>query len=152
MKKTLLIIAALAAFGLTATAQIGAPATIITSGTGEAYAAITNNTSCTFTNAIIDCTKGTYVCLQLKAELHTTGTTANSMTLQGSNDKVNWSSSGTPPFPPAIAWTPASTTAVITVTNISVQGMAYLRIRTLANANANTDSHMTNYTVKAWVK
>lgn len=129
----------------------GGATTLITSGVGEAYAAITNNTSCTFTNAIIDCRDATYVCLQLKAALHTSGTTANSFTLQGSADMVNWTAT-TPLDCPTIAWTPAGATAVVTTTNIPVKGLPYIRIATIANANGNTDSHLTNYTVKYFTK
>lgn len=129
------------------------PFTLIQSFTtdvSETYKAITNNTSCAFSYAIIDCTKGENVCIQIVASLSGAGTTANTLTLQGSVDKSDWASN-VPITVPSIAWTPAGTAAVITVTNIPVIGIPYLRVATIANANANTGA-ITNYSVKYFVK
>ena len=141
IKYTLALVALLAATLLPASAQLGTPSTLITSGVNEAYAGITNNTSCAFTNAIIDLRGKTSVALGVKAALDAAGTTANTITVQQSIDRVNWTGMMT------FTQTPAGTTPVITVTNLSVGGVPYIRVSAIANANANTGA-ITNYTVK----
>lgn len=148
MKITLKKIIAVAALFLcvaTAQAQLGVPSKVITSGAKEAYAAITNNTSCTFTNAILDVSKGKDATVWFSSALSGAGTTANTVTLQASNDKITW-----------VAWgsftvTPAGTTRTAAYTNTEVGGFQYLRVSAIANANANTGfitNYFVNYTVK----
>lgn len=164
MKKIKTLVAAVAVLALASvafaadivrvTGSPGSPVTIVQSGatdSGEVYAAITNGTTLTLTNAVIDCTGGKQVCVQVKAELHDAGATACTFTLQGSGDKVHWTAT-TPVTTPSIVWTPNGTTAVVTVTNIPVNGIPYLRVRTIVNPAGNTDSYLTNYSVKYFVK
>ncbi len=148
MKKLTMIIGLLLAFTIPALAQIGAGQYVVVSGTTSgAYAAITNNTTAYPTNAIIDCTRSgqTSVAISWKAELSDAGTTANTITIQESVDKQNWETLT------AFTMTPAGTTAATVVTNLTVGASPYLRIYSIANANANT-GYMTNYTVRAYVK
>jgi len=154
MKKLLIIIGL--ATAVTANAQIGAVQTVVKSlpvTVGEVYFHITNNTSCTLTNAIIDCTGGKDVAIQYTQELSGAGTTANTVTLQASTDRVNWSTAadilgGTTT---SFTITPAGTAVKTKVVNYTINGLNYLRVRTIANANANT-GYTTNYFVVAFVK
>lgn len=150
MKKLLIILALSAA--VTAQAQIGAWQTTVKSypvTVGETYFDITNNTACTFTNAIIRCQGGKDVAIQLTCALSDDGTTDNTITFQASVDGVNWASTGITTA--AFVLTPAGTAVATLVTNINVKAVNYLRVLSIANANANT-GYITNYTVTAFVK
>lgn len=133
-------------FATLAQAQLGGGAVVVSSGlTSGAYAAVTNNTSAYPTNAIVDCSQQRDVSIQFTSALHDAGTTANTVVVQESVDKTNWETLLT------FTATPAGTTPVTVVTNITVGASPFLRVYSIANANANT-GHMTNYTIKAWVK
>lgn len=122
------------------------PSTVVESGvTPGAYAAITNNTAAYPTNAIIYASSAKDVAVQWKAELSGAGTTANTLTIQQSVDGLDWQTVK------AIAMTPAGTTPVTVVTNITVGATPYLRVYSIANASGNT-GYVTNYTIKAFVK
>lgn len=136
---------AVIAFTVTASAQLGTPPKLIASGSREAYAAITNNTSCSFTNAIIDATKGKDVYVWFSSELSGAGTTANTVTVQGSADKTTWVAYG------AFTVTPAGTTRVVAGTNMAIGALPYVRVSAIANANGNT-GFITNYSVTYLVK
>lgn len=143
--KYIILAVALLLSVVTAQAQLGSPNRIITSGAKEAFSGITNNTSCTFTNAIMDVSKGQAVTVWFSSELNGAGTTANTVTLQASNDKTTWVSWG------AFTVTPAGTTKTAAYTNTAVGGFQYLRVSSIANANANT-GYITNYFVNYTVK
>lgn len=129
-----------------AQAQLGVPQLAVKSGTTSgAYAAITNNTSAYPTNAIIEVGKYQKCGIQLVAELSGAGTTANTVTIQQSLDRTNWVTHT------AFTITPAGTTAGSVITNLDVSGIPYLRVYSIANANANT-GYMTNYTIRAYPK
>ena len=145
MKKIFFIIAAVVAFVVSASAEIGQPQKVVTSGSGECWAAITNNTTCTFTNAIIDCTQQKDVCFQWTAALSNSGTTANTVTIKESCDKQNWETLT------AFTMTPAGTTPVTVVTNITVGAAPYLLVYSINNANANT-GYITNQTIRVFLK
>jgi hypothetical protein len=148
MKITLKKIAIVAVIAMSATlsqAQLGTPSRVVVSGAKEAYAAITNNTSCAFTNAILDVSKGKDATVWFSSALSGAGTTANTVTLQASNDKTTWITWG------SFTVTPAGTTRTATYTNTSLGGMQYLRVSSIANANANT-GYITNYFVNYTVK
>jgi len=141
--KLLIVGACLALATMAAQAQLGQPSLIISSGTGAWTNYIAPSTTFT-TNAVVDCTTKKDVFLQWKAELNGAGTTANTLTIQGSADGSNWFTYGLLPM------TPAGTTAVTVGTNMSVGALPYLRVRSIANA-ANTGS-ITNYTVRVFQK
>jgi hypothetical protein len=146
MKKWILFAIAVAAFAFSAAAQIGAGQYVVVSGTTSgAYAAITNNTTAYPTNAIVDCTSKKDVCFAFVSALSDAGTTANTVTIYQSVDKQSWQQLT------AFTATPAGTTAVTVVTNIAVGAAPYLKVYSIANANANT-GYMTNYTIRAYVK
>lgn len=131
---------------ITAQAQIGSPAVIVTSGsTSGAYAAITNNTTAYPTNAIVDCSGKKDVCFQFVSALSDAGTTANTVTTQMSVDKQNWVTH--------VLWgvTPAGTDSKVVVTNFAVGALPYLRVYSINNANANT-GYITNYTIRVFTK
>lgn len=152
MKTIKMIVAAaaiLALFALNAEAQSrfrADGANIVVSGSSSgAYAAITNNTSAYPTNAIINAPQGKDVAIQFVSALSGAGTTANTVTIQESVDRENWMTLM------AFTATPAGTTPVTVVTNLSIGAAPYLRVYSIANANANT-GYITNYTVKVNVK
>ena len=113
--------------------------------TSGAYAAITNNTTAYPTNAIISAPAGKDVAIQFVSALSGAGTTANTVTIQESVDRENWMTLM------AFTATPAGTTPVVVVTNLTIGAAPYLRVYSIANANANT-GYITNYTIKANVK
>lgn len=144
--KTFIALIAIVATAIVASAQLGNPQVVVTSGTTSgAYAAITNNTTAYPTNAIIDCSGKKDVAIAFVSSLSGAGTTANTVTIQQSVDRSNWQTLT------AFTATPAGTTAVTVVTNLTVGAVPYLRIYSIANANANT-GFITNYTVKASAK
>lgn len=152
MNKLLIIIGL--ATAVTAQAQIGAVQTVVKSypvTVGEVYFDITNNTSCTLSSAIIDCTGGKDVAIQYTQELSGAGTTANTVTLQASTDRVNWSTAAEIVSGTSFTITPAGTAVKTKVVQYTINGLNYLRVRTIANANANT-GYTTNYSVVAFVK
>lgn len=129
-----------------AQAQLGSPAVVVTGGTTSgAYAAITNNTSAYPTNAIVDMTGKKDVCFSFVSELSDAGTTANTVSIYESVDKQNWE------LLTAFTVTPAGTTAKTVVTNIAVGASPYLKVYSIANANANT-GFITNYTIRVFTK
>lgn len=141
------IVAVLVMVGLSclqANAQLGNANTVVSSGVRESFAAITNNTSCTLTN-VIGTSGATSACFAFKGELSGAGTTANTITIQQSVDRVNWATLTAFPV------TPAGATAVTVVTNLNIGAIPYLRVSSIANANANT-GYITNYTVKVFIK
>jgi hypothetical protein len=144
--KLAIIAAALIIAAVNSQAQLGAPTiTVRSASTSGAYAAVTNNTTAYPTNAIIDCSGRKDVSLAFLSELSGAGTTANTVVIQQSVDRSNWATHTT------FTATPAGTTPVLVVTNLAVGGIPYLRIYSIANANANT-GYITNYTVKAFAK
>ena len=139
------VLVAMGCLSLSAFGQIGGSQTIVSSGSGEWFGAITNNTSCSATNAIVDCTRQKDVLLVVKAQLSGAGTTANTVTVQQSLDRSNWTSLT------AFTWTPAGATYVVTATNLTINAVPYIRVSSIANHTSNT-GYITNYTVKAFVK
>jgi hypothetical protein len=146
MKRALLIIGALVVLALGAQAQIGVGSgmTLLTSGVGGWTNSIEPSQTCTVTDSIIDVPRQKELCIQIKAELSDSGTTACGFTLQNSVDRSNWKNMA------AVAWTPAGTSAVTTVTNFTVNATPYVRLNTIVNG-ANT-GNITNYTVKIFSK
>lgn len=145
MNKIKLLIGALALVATSALGQIGGSQQLVTSASGEWFGAITNNTSCTATNAIVDCSRQKDVLLVFRGQLSGAGTTANTITVEQSVDRVNWGALT------AFTVTPAGTTYKIVATNLTINAVPYIRVSEIANANANT-GYLTNYTIKAFVK
>jgi hypothetical protein len=143
--KALIQLLLVAAFLVTtASAQLGAPSVVVAGTYPQWTNAIVANSTYT-TNAVIDCTRSRYVNLVWKAELSGAGTTANTLVVQQSVDNSNWATYQ------SYSMTPAGTTAVIVSTNLDVAAIPYLRVRSIANASANTGA-ITNYTVKVFQK
>lgn len=151
MKKTLLIVAALAVFATAAQAQLGtggtAGRTLIQNGVGDWTATIATGTAVTSTTTIIDCTKQKEVCLQWRQTATTgSGTADNTMVVQASVDRVNWVTAWTPVL------APSGTAGTFTQmqTNISVGAIPYIRVYSITTG-ANTVA-LTNYSVKYGMK
>jgi hypothetical protein len=122
--------------------QIGSvQSSVVSASSSGAYAAITNNTTAYPTNAVIELGRAKDVSIAFTSELSGAGTTANTVVLQQSVDRSSWITHTT------FTVTPAGTTAATVVTNLSVGGLPFLRVYSIANANANT-GYITNYTVK----
>jgi hypothetical protein len=139
-----LVAALLLAATVNLQAQLGAPSTVVQGGVGAWTNSIAANSTYT-TNTLIDCTAKKDVAIQWAAELSGAGTTANTMVIQSSVDNSNWVTYV------SLSMTPAGTTPVIVQTNLTVGAIPYLRVRSMANASANTGS-ITNYTVKVYNK
>jgi hypothetical protein len=141
-----LAVAAIALTAFTAQAQLGAPQVVVRSAVSSgAYAAITNNTIAYPTNAIVEAPTQKDAAIAFTSELSGAGTTANTVVIQESVDRSNWETILT------FTATPAGTTPVTVVTNLPIGALPYLRVYSIANANANT-GYITNYTVKVRVK
>jgi Flp pilus assembly protein TadG len=140
--KLLSVLLVIVAFAVQSYGQIGSvQSSVVSASTSGAYAAITNNTTAYPTNAVIELGKATSVAIAFNSELSGAGTTANTVVLQQSVDRSHWITHT------SFTVTPAGTTEATVVTNLSVGGLPFLRVYSIANANANT-GYITNYTVK----
>jgi len=98
-------------------------------------------------NLTIDCRKAEYVSLQLSMSHTAAGTDAQTVVLQKSNDGTTWATSAdTQGY---VSWiiTPAGATPVSYITNITMGGVGYLRLTSIANGHATLLS--SNVTVTA---
>ena len=120
-----------------AQAQYSLNTTTYNGGTANFAAATTN---AALTAPVLSFTRATYGTVQISLKLDGSGTSAVVFQFDESLDNTNWV-----PLTRSISVTPAGTTAVSALSNLTIGGAGYLRLRYIGNPNA---SNITNLTMK----
>lgn len=151
-----LLAAALTLVATAASAQLGRPTVVFSTANGTTTQLVTNKTiayNVTATpNAVIDCTGGKELFLQVRFRYLTTSIPATNTTMQfsvaaepnavGATNRHAITSWGW-----AVAGSTTDTAYVTATTNISVLGRPYVYLDSVLPL-----ATLTNYTIKAWVK